>query len=90
MKGLGRQVEEKTGEESGKERGGLRPTPRGVRDRELKEETLRAGAAASHDQTFVTDTTASMMQPEPPMSLRARMSSIDCPGISAASWAPFP
>ena len=85
MKGLGRRVEEKARKEAGDERGGPRPTARGMCHRELKEETSWAGTAARHDQTFVTETTASMMQPEPPASFRAMMSSIDWDGMRTAS-----
>jgi hypothetical protein len=59
-------------------------------DREMKEETSGTGTAAFHGQAFVTETTASMTQPEPPTSLRARTSSIDWPGMSVASFAPLP
>lgn len=89
VKGFGRRVEEKAGEEAGDERGGARPPARGMCDRELKEETSGAGTAA-HDQTFVTETTASMTQPEPPTSLRAMTSSMDWPGMRFASFAPLP
>jgi len=39
VKSLGRRVEEKACEKAGDERGGPRPTARGMCDRELKEET---------------------------------------------------
>ena len=49
MKGLGRRVEEKARKEAGDERGGPRPTGRGVRDGEGEEETAWTGSAARHD-----------------------------------------
>lgn len=90
VKGFGRRVEEKAGEKARDERGGPRPARRRVRDGEGEEETAGTGSAARHVQAFARETTASMMQAEPPTSLRARTSSIDCPGTRMASLAPFP
>ena len=90
VESLGGRVEEKAREEPGNESGGPRPVRRGFRDGERKEEASGTGTAAFHDQAFARETTASMMQAEPPTSLRARMSSIVCPGTRIASLAPLP
>ena len=85
QEGLGRRVEEEPGEEAGDQGGRPWLARRGVREGHLEE-----AAAALHGQAFVTETTASMMQAEPPTSLRAMMSSIVWPGTRTASLAPFP
>lgn len=90
VEGFGRRVEEKARKEAGDERGGPRSSPRRLSDGEGEEETPGTGSAARHDQAFAMETTASMMQAAPPTSLRARMSSIDCPGTRMASLAPLP